>query len=357
LSFWLDRQARKARPLRRAFFRLADSDVTDGKYFKADSGAGGVSACAAGAGIGRAFFDAGRVREIVTSRKSEKFVFPPELAVTASIGSRNLPRIGGSTMDNGTNKLSTSPSSGGAQPQQRRLHPLVATAAGAVIVASLVATAAMTGLFPKASSNSAQNPQTQTAPVAQQPVVDSAAPSPAQQATAAQQQAAQQQAAQQQAAQQQASQQQAAQQAAAQQATQQQAQQAPAQPQPAQPSYAQQPPQHHAYCSTCGTVEAISAVKQEGHGTGIGAVGGAVAGGVVGNQFGGGGGRTAMTLLGALGGGLAGNSVEKHLRSETDYSVRVRMENGHTRTFTYKNPPPFQQGERVHIQNGTLVAG
>jgi hypothetical protein len=33
------------------------------------------------------------------------------------------------------------------------------------------------------------------------------------------------------------------------------------------------------------------------------------------------------------------------------------MENGHTRTFTYKNPPPFQQGERVHIQNGTLVAG
>jgi outer membrane lipoprotein SlyB len=255
-------------------------------------------------------------------------------------------------MDNGTSKLSTSPAPGGAQPQQRRLHPLVATAAGAVIVASLVATAAMTGLFPKASSNGAQNPQTQTAAVAQQPVVDSAAPSPAQ-PTAAQQQAAQQQAAQQQAAQRQAAQQQAAQQAAAQQ----QAQQAPAQPQPAQPSYAQQPAQHPAYCSTCGTVESISAIKQEGHGTGIGAVGGAVAGGVVGNQFGRGGGRTAMTLLGALGGGLAGNSVEKHIRSETDYSVHVRMENGKTRTFTYKNAPPFAQGQRVHIQNGTLVAG
>jgi outer membrane lipoprotein SlyB len=262
-------------------------------------------------------------------------------------------------MDNGTNKLSTSPASGGAQPQQRRLHPLIATAAGAVIVASLVATAAMTGLFPKASSNSAQNPQTQTAPVAQQPVVDSAAPSPAQQ-QAAQQQAAQQQAAQQQAEQQaaqQQAQQQAAQQAAAQQAAQQQAQQPPAQPQPAQPSYAQQAPQHPAYCATCGTVEEISAVKHEGHGTGIGAVGGAVAGGVVGNQFGRGGGRTAMTLLGALGGGLAGNSVEKHIRSETDYSVRVRMENGKTRYFTYKNPPPFAQGQRVHISNGTLVSG
>ncbi|CAH2792025.1 MAG: Outer membrane lipoprotein [uncultured Caballeronia sp.] len=73
-----------------------------------------------------------------------------------------------------------------------------------------------------------------------------------------------------------------------------------------------------------------------------------MAGGIVGNQFGRGGGHTAMTLLGALGGGLAGNSVEKHLRSETDYSVRVRMENGHTRYFTYKNPPPFAQGQRVY---------
>jgi outer membrane lipoprotein SlyB len=248
-------------------------------------------------------------------------------------------------MDNGTNKLSTSPASaGGAQSSQRRLHPLVATAAGAVIVASLVATAAMTGLFPKASSTSGQNPQTQSAAVAQQPVVDSAAPSQQSAAQAQQQVAAQQQAAAQ------AQQQAAAQQAAAQQ----QAQQQP----PAQPNYAQQqPPQHVAACTTCGTVEAISAVKREGHGTGIGAVGGAVAGGVVGNQFGRGGGRTAMTLLGALGGGLAGNSVEKHIRSETDYSVRVRMENGHTRYFTYKNPPPFGQGQRVRVENGTLVAG
>jgi outer membrane lipoprotein SlyB len=97
-------------------------------------------------------------------------------------------------------------------------------------------------------------------------------------------------------------------------------------------------------------------VHQEGHGTGIGAVGGAVAGGVVGNQFGSGGGRTAMTLLGALGGGLAGNSVEKHLRSSTSYSVRVRMENGKTRYFTYHEAPPFQRGEHVRVENGTLVA-
>jgi outer membrane lipoprotein SlyB len=246
-------------------------------------------------------------------------------------------------MDNPNNTPSSS---------SRRLHPLIATAAGAVIVASLAATAAITGLFPKASSDSAQSNQTQAAQVTSQPVVDTA-----QQANPAQY------------AQQQQQQQQQA--AAAQQAQQQpQPEPVPA-PAPAQPQIAQQPqpapqPQQYAppqqaprpaVCSSCGTVIAISETRQEGHGTGIGAVGGAVAGGVIGNQFGSGGGRTAMTLLGAVGGGFAGNSVEKHLRTTTSYSVRVRMQNGHIRYFTYHQPPPFQQGQPVRIENGTLVAG
>ena len=226
--------------------------------------------------------------------------------------------------------------------QQRRLHPLIAVAAGAVLVASLVATAAITGVFPKASSNSAQNDQTQAAQISkQQPgVVDSAAPvNPS-----AQQQAQAQQA------------EQAAAAPAPAPAPVQQQQYAQQQQAQAAQQYAQQPQPQAAYCPTCGTVVAISAVRHEGHGTGIGAVGGAVAGGVVGNQFGAGGGRTAMTLLGALGGGLAGNSVEKHLRSTTSYSVRVHMEDGKTRYFTYREVPPFRDGEHVHIQNGGLVA-
>jgi outer membrane lipoprotein SlyB len=86
-------------------------------------------------------------------------------------------------------------------------------------------------------------------------------------------------------------------------------------------------------------------------------VGGAVVGGLLGNQFGRGSGRLGMTALGAVGGGFAGNAVEKHLRSETDYQVRVRMENGRLRYFTYRQAPPFQQGERVHLSHGTLAAG
>ncbi|MEA3113593.1 MAG: hypothetical protein QOG58_3392 [Caballeronia sp.] len=252
-------------------------------------------------------------------------------------------------MDNSNNNMTTSNSPNPGAPRQRKIHPLVATAAGAVIIASLAATAAVTGLFPKASSTSPTNDQTQAAQIATQPATQPAEP------TAQQQQAQQDQLAQQQAQQRAAAQ-------AAQQAQQQQQQPAPqvAQQQPVpvqQPNYAQQAPAQPAYCSTCGTVEAISAVRHEGQGTGIGAVGGAVAGGLIGNQFGRGGGRTGMTILGALGGGLGGNAVEKHLRSTTDYSVRVHMESGKTRYFTYHQAPPFNQGQRVRIENGTLVAG
>ncbi|WP_395067502.1 glycine zipper 2TM domain-containing protein [Paraburkholderia silvatlantica] len=236
---------------------------------------------------------------------------------------------------------------------KRRLHPLIATAAAAVIVASLAATAAITGVFPKASSTAEQSAQVQTGQTAmttsQPPVVDSTKPVQASQYAQNEQNAP---------AEPQPAPAQAQQQAAVPVAPAQQYGQQPGQPpQPAQQQYAQEAPPAQPACSTCGTVVAISEVKHEGHGTGIGAVGGAVAGGVVGNQFGSGNGRTAMTLLGALGGGFAGNSVEKHLRSTTSYSVRVRMENGKTRYFTYHEAPPFQQGERVRVENGTLVAG
>ncbi|AOR66136.1 hypothetical protein BBJ41_00445 [Burkholderia stabilis] len=231
-------------------------------------------------------------------------------------------------------------------PQKQRLHPLIATAAGAVIVASLAATAAITGVFPKASSSNEQNGQTQAALIASQPAVDTAAAASAALAAQAQQQAAEQ--------------------AAAQQKAIAQAEPKPA-PRPAPthrrhttapqpPQYAQQPSAPaQTYCQSCGTVVAITQTRTPGQSSGIGAVGGAAAGGLLGNQFGHGNGRTAMTIIGALGGGLAGNQVEKQVRAETDYQVQVQMESGATRTFTYHNPPPFGQGQRVRIENGSLV--
>ncbi|AOJ31988.1 glycine zipper 2TM domain-containing protein [Burkholderia metallica] len=235
-------------------------------------------------------------------------------------------------------------------PQKQRLHPLIATAAGAVIVASLAATAAITGIFPKASSSNAQSGQTQAALIASQPAVDTAAAASAALAAQAQQQAAEQAAAQQK-----------------EKAAVAQAEPKPA-PRPAAPhrrhTTAPQPPQYaqqpsvpaQTYCQSCGTVVAITPIRTAGQSSGIGAVGGAAAGGLLGNQFGHGNGRTAMTIIGALGGGLAGNQVEKQVRAETDYQVQVQMESGATRTFTYRNQqPPFGQGQRVRIENGTLV--
>lgn len=260
------------------------------------------------------------------------------------------------------NQPSTSP---------RRLHPLIATAAATLIIASLAATAAITGLFPKASSTGEQTAQTRSAQVANPPVVDSAAPAGpgGQQQAETQPQRAQGD----EAAAGYAGQPQPAQPSSTESAAplpvqgaypQQQQQYAQQQQGTAQPSYAQQQTQRPyapqkraaAPCASCGTVESISAVHHQGRGTGLGAVGGAVAGGLIGNQFGAGTGRLGMTALGAVGGGFAGNAVEKRLRSSTDYQVRVRMENGRTRYFTYRQAPPFQQGEPVRIEHGTLVA-
>jgi outer membrane lipoprotein SlyB len=70
-----------------------------------------------------------------------------------------------------------------------------------------------------------------------------------------------------------------------------------------------------------------------------------VLGAVVGNQVGGGNGKTAMTVLGAVGGGFAGHEVEKRVRSTTAYDVRVRMEDGSRRTVQREQAPAV--GTRV----------
>jgi len=107
-----------------------------------------------------------------------------------------------------------------------------------------------------------------------------------------------------------------------------------------------------AICASCGTVESVTAVQEKGQGTGLGAVAGGVLGGVVGHQVGGGNGKTAMTVLGAIGGGLAGNEVEKRARSETLFDLRVRMEDGSTRSF--QRAQSLAVGTRVIVEGSTL---
>jgi outer membrane lipoprotein SlyB len=107
-----------------------------------------------------------------------------------------------------------------------------------------------------------------------------------------------------------------------------------------------------AVCSTCGVVEAVTPFEKKGEGTGIGAVAGGVIGGVVGNQVGGGNGRKAMTVLGAVGGGMAGHEIEKRQRSTTLYAVKVRMEDGSLRSVTQSTAPTV--GQKVTL-DGTQI--
>lgn len=107
-------------------------------------------------------------------------------------------------------------------------------------------------------------------------------------------------------------------------------------------------------CHSCGVVESVQEVKVAGQGTGLGGVAGGVLGGVLGNQVGGGNGRKALTVLGAVGGAFAGNQVERHARSQTTYEIKVRMEDGSTRVLDRNTAPSWHEGDRVRVDGDQL---
>lgn len=113
----------------------------------------------------------------------------------------------------------------------------------------------------------------------------------------------------------------------------------------------------HKPCANCGTVvSAHSYQRAAEHGSGMGAATGAVVGGLLGNQVGGGNGRTLATVAGAVGGGFAGNAIEKNARARTVTEVRVRMRDGSHRKFTEEGANRHYSGEPVRVVNGGLVA-
>jgi len=109
-------------------------------------------------------------------------------------------------------------------------------------------------------------------------------------------------------------------------------------------------------CHTCGRVESVQAVQQTAKPSGLGVVAGALVGGVLGNQVGAGNGRAISTVAGAVGGGFAGNEIEKRTHTTTAYEVRVRMEDGHVRTFPQSSQNNWRVGDRVKVVNGSLTS-
>lgn len=194
------------------------------------------------------------------------------------------------------------------QPRAR-LHPLVAGAAAAVIIASAVGIAAMTGNLPGSKAQNAEPPQAPVSktgePVAQavQPVAKAHQPAkPVQVASAAK-------------------------------------------------SVAQAKP----HCANCGVVLGVKEVEVKGEGSGVGAVAGGVAGGVLAHEVFDGKNQGLATIAGAAGGAFAGNAIEKNVKTKKHYDVAVRMGDGTTKTLAYAEPPSWKAGDKVKVEGTRLT--
>jgi len=228
------------------------------------------------------------------------------------------------------------------EPKKFKIHPLTATAAVAVILVSMTGIAAMTGLLP----NFSKAPQADVAtiapdasaslPAASQPVDSAAtastaaiaesAPAPVIKKTAKKPSYV-----------------------ASNTMPAPALEVAPAPQDPVEPPPPPPPPP----CLNCGVVESVRAIQQQAPTSGVGAAAGALLGGVLGHQVGGGAGKTLATIAGAVGGGFAGNAVEKNTHTSTSYEVIVRMEDGSRQRFIM-SAQRWRSGDLVRVDNGNL---
>jgi outer membrane lipoprotein SlyB len=228
----------------------------------------------------------------------------------------------------------------------RRLHPLLTAAAISVTVFSAVGIAAVTGLIPSSIGSHKQDVPVQeqsslqapvevaqpSEPVVEQPAPQ-VAPKPAPKKTVAHKSAPK-----------------------------------PATPvayndygtPPPPPPYAQAPaapvatPKPVAQPGNLATVQAVREVKDAGQSTALGPIAGGIAGAVLGHQIGQGRGSQIATVLGAAGGAVAGNAIEKQARGTTHWEVDVRRDDGTNATVRSDVAPSYQPGQRVRPIDGKL---
>lgn len=109
-------------------------------------------------------------------------------------------------------------------------------------------------------------------------------------------------------------------------------------------------------CANCGVIESTREVAMAGDPSGLGAAGGAVVGGLLGNQIGDGKGKQIATVLGAVGGVMAGNEVEKRMKSSKSYEVAMKMADGSHRVIMEPVAGNWGVGDRVKVIDGKIIA-
>jgi outer membrane lipoprotein SlyB len=114
------------------------------------------------------------------------------------------------------------------------------------------------------------------------------------------------------------------------------------------------PPPVRVICRECGVVDGIHEVERGGKASGGGAIAGGIGGAVVGHQMGSGRGNTAMTVLGAVGGALAGNAIEKKVNTSKEWEILVKFEDGSTKIITTPTAPAWRVGDKVKVIDGVI---
>ncbi|PAT38366.1 hypothetical protein CK623_05570 [Vandammella animalimorsus] len=111
-----------------------------------------------------------------------------------------------------------------------------------------------------------------------------------------------------------------------------------------------------------GYVTDIQALQNTHRGsTGAGILLGAVVGGLAANHVGGGSGRTAATIAGAVGGAVAGNAIEGRMNNGGaqgqvyGYRITIRVDNGQYRVYDVSDPGGLRINDRVQVQNGQIA--
>ena len=107
-------------------------------------------------------------------------------------------------------------------------------------------------------------------------------------------------------------------------------------------------------CSNCGRIESVREIATSDPETRAAVVSGTRVGGAAGNQTGPGRSQDWVTVGGAVGADVVGNRIERRAKSDKNYRIVVRLDDGSAQTIHETHTPMWRAGDRVSVNNGTI---
>ena len=101
-----------------------------------------------------------------------------------------------------------------------------------------------------------------------------------------------------------------------------------------------------------GRVESVRLVRLNADAAPVGTIAGAGIGGLLGSTLGRGPGRGVTTILGAVGGGLVGNAIDRDASAQNGEEIVIRLDSGATIAVVQGGSRDFERGQRVRVLSG-----